>query len=226
MLTMRTDISIAFPRPAQSGVDRISKIHTIQPRLTLALEVSVLDFASELIRPLLGLMIWLPPDAANPFLRDRAVPDMVEIELTPLPEHMNAVPAPGHIFVVQGLVDVSNKVHHELGGLRAEPHWDRRIEDLRGIVLDRSHHAPLILAVAVEFDRAVVGRLVLGVDEVEHARIMAPFRVSDGVGPRSHVGEVVGGVVSEEGLEVGCCLRLDKVTSKVGDSDVPKTWGS
>lgn len=222
MLTMRTDIRISFPRPAQRRLDRLGKVHAVQPRLALVLEFAVFDLARELFRPHLRLMIRLPPDAAHPLLRDGAVPDMVEVQLAPLPQHVDSIPTPGHVFVVQGLMNVSDKVHHELGRLGPEPCRDGGVEDLRGVVLDRRYHAALLLAVAVELDGAVVWRLVLGVDEVEHARVVAPFRISDRVGPRSHVREIVGGVISEESLEVGRRLRLDKVASNICDRDMPE----
>lgn len=202
----------------------MSKVHAVQPRLALRLKFAVPDLLSELVRPLLRLMIRLPPDAAHPLLRDRAVPNMVEIQLAPLPQHVDPVSASGHIFIMQGLMDVSDKVHHELGRLRPEPCRDGGVEDLRGVVLDRRHNAALLLAVAVELDGAVVWRLVFGVDEVEDPRVVAPFRIPDRVGPRSHVCEIVGGIIPEEGLEVCRCLRLYKAASKICDCDVPEAW--
>ena len=222
MLTVRTNRCMSLPGPAQGGVDGIREVHAIQPRLAPGLEVAVPDLVSELVRPLLRLMIRLPPDATHPLLRDRAVPDVVEIQLTPLPQHVDPVPAPGHIFVVQGLVNVSDKVYYKLSGLRAEPDWNGGVENLGGVVLDRRYYATFFLAVAVEIDGAVIRRLVFGVDEMEHSCVVAPFRVPDRVGPGGYVCEIVAGVVPEEGLEVGLCLRLDEVASKICDCDMPK----
>lgn len=167
----------------------------------------------------------LPPHAADPPLRNTRVPHVVQVQLTALPEHVNAISPARDILVVQWLVDVADKVHDELGGLGAQPRGDGRVGDLGGVILDGGDDAALLLAVAVQVDGARVRRRVLGVDEVEDAGEVAPLCVPDGVGPGRDVGEVVAGVVAQERLEVRLGLWLDEVGGDVGDGDVPEACG-
>lgn len=52
----------------------------------------------------------------------------------------------------------------------------------------------------------------------------APFGVPDRVGPGGYVGEVIGGVVAQEGVEVGRGGVGDEVAGEVGDGDVSEAW--
>lgn len=208
---MRANIGIPLSRPTQRSPSRILKINPIQPLLALRLELPILDLGSEFRRPLERLTVRLPPHPANQALSNARIPHMVQIQLVALPQHVDAVASARDILIVQRLVDVADKVHDELGGLRAQPGGHVRVEDLRGVVLDGGHDAALGLAVALELDGARVRRRVFGVDEVVDARVVGPFAVADRVGPGRDVGEVVGRVVAEEGLEVVGGLRLYEV---------------
>ena len=64
----------------------------------------------------------------------------------------------------------------------------------------------------------------MGVDEVEGRREAAPLGVADRVGPGGDAGEVGGGLVAEEGLEVGLGRRRDEVGGQVGYCYVPEAW--
>lgn len=144
----------------------------------------------------------------------------------PFPIHIDAVATPRDVLDVQRLVDVADEVDDELGGLVPPPGPQSRIEQLRGVVLERAHDAAVGLAVALEVDAAIRGRAVLGVDEVEVLGEAAPFRVPDAVGPRGDAGEVVLGVVAQQRLEVGRRVLPDEITGDVGDGDVPQTCSS
>lgn len=213
-LTMRANICIPLPRPTQPSPNHILEVQSHQPLLPLCRKLPSLNLARQLPRPLQRAHIRLPPPphpAPNPPLGNTRVPHVVQVQLAPLPQHMDAIAAAGDVLIVQRLVDVADKVHDELGGLRAQPRGQVRVEHLRRVVLDGRHDAALGFAVAREVDGARVRGRVFGVDEVEGPRVVRPLGVADGVGPGRDVGEVVGRVVAEEGLEVVCCLRLDEV---------------
>lgn len=133
---------------------------------------------------------------------------------------MDAVAAPGYVFVVQGLVKVAHEMDDKLGGLGPQPGGHGWVEDLRGVVLDGRDNTALFLAVAFQIDRTIMRRVVLGVDEVEDTGKVAPFGVADRVGPGGDAGQVILVAVAEKGLEIACGLRLDEVGGKVGDGDV------
>lgn len=141
----------------------------------------------------------------------------------PFPIHMDAVAASSDVLDVQRLVDIADEVDDELGGLVPAPGPQFRIEQLRGVVLERAHDAAVGLAVALEVDAAVRGRAVLGVDEVEVLAEAAPSRVPDAVGPRGDAGEVVLGVVAQQGLEIRRRVLPDEIAGDVGDGDVAET---
>lgn len=125
---------------------------------------------------------------------------------------------------MQRLVDVAHEMDHELGRLRALDHVQGLVQHARGVVLDGADHAALGLAVALVYDAARMRRGVLRVDVVQGTRPPAPFGVPDRVGPGGYVGQVVGGVVAQEGLEVGGGGVRDEVGGQVGDGDVSEAW--
>lgn len=219
-LTMSAHIRVALTSPAQCRVDGISKVDTVQPGLALRGKGTSLDLGRELVRPGAGLGERLPAHASDPPLGDARVPDVVQVELGAGPADVDAVAAAGDVLDVQGLVDVADEVDDELGGLGAQPGRQLRVEDLRGVVLDGGDDAALVLAVAVHVDGAAARGRVFGVDEVEDARVVAPLGVADRVGPGRDVGEVVPGIITEEGLEVRLGLRLDEAACQVGDGNV------
>ncbi len=100
------------------------------------------------------------------------------------------------VLIVQRLVDVADEVDDKLGGLVPPPFREGRVEQLRRIVLQRTHDAAVLLAVPLEIDIAVGRRLVVSIDEVKHACESAPFGISNRVGPGRHAGEVMFCLVS------------------------------
>jgi hypothetical protein len=133
---------------------------------------------------------------------------VVQVVPTAVEQHVDPVPAALHILRVQRLVDVADKMDDELGGDGALPGRERPVgvEQARGVVVQGADDAPPVLfAVTLEVDAAVLRGVVLGVDEVEVGGEAAPFGVPDRVGPGGDAGEVVGCVVAQERLQVGCC---------------------
>lgn len=137
---------------------------------------------------------------------------------------MDTVPASCHIFVVQGLVNIAHKMNDKLGCLCTQPPGHGRVENLRSVVLDGCHNTTLFLAVAVKINRTIVRRVILGIDEMEDTREVAPFCVPNGVGPSGDASQVILVIISEKGLEVMCRLRLDEVAGDVGDSDMTEAY--
>lgn len=150
---------------------------------------------------------------------------MVQIQLRPLPQHMDPVPTARNILIVQRLVDIADEMHDELGGLRTQPGRDGWVRHLRRVIGDGGYNAAFFLAVPVKIDSAVSGRVVLRVYEVEDAREMAPFGVADAVCPGRDAGKIVGVTrAAEERLKVGLCLGLDEVAGYVCYSNVAESW--
>src|SRR3569833_118601 len=220
--TMRANVRLALPRPEQGRVSRIAEIHAGRPVKAGRLELAPEDLDGEDGGPGLGLVVGLPPDAADDLLGDAAVPDVVEIQLDPVEPDVDAVAAARDVLVVQGLVDVADEVHDEPGRLVSLPRRQRRVHHARGVVLDGRYDAALRLAVALQVDRARMRRIIFCVDEVEHARVVSPFRVADSVGPGRDPREIVGAVVPEEALEVDGRVVAHEVLRDVGYRDVPE----
>lgn len=112
---------------------------------------------------------------------------------------------------------------HKLCRLCTQPEGNGWVKDLRGIVLNGGHNTALFLAVSIEIDSAAVRRVVLGVDEVEDACEVTPFRIPNRIGPGGDAGQVIILLVPEESLEIVCCLRLHKVTRDICDRYMTKT---
>lgn len=221
---MRANQSIAFSRPCHCCLNRIREIQVFQPRFLTLCELAVGNLNGQLVRPLQRKRIGLPTHATEPLLRDGAIPHMVQVVVPPIPLHVNTVAAPSDILIMQRLVQVADKVDDKLGSLRTQPCRQLGIERLAGVVCQRADDAAILLAVALEVDVARLGRVVVGVDEVEVLGEAAPSRVADRVGPSGNVGEVFGFVAAQELLEVGLGRVGDKVAGEVGCCDVPKTW--
>lgn len=102
---------------------------------------------------------------------------MMQIKLDVIKFHQNPVPPLGDVLIVQRLVDVAHEVNDELGGDQPVRLAQRRVQELRGVVLDGRDHAALGLAVALVDDAAVGRGVVLGVDVVQRAGELAPFCV-------------------------------------------------
>jgi len=133
---------------------------------------------------------------------------------------MDAVAAPSDILNVQRLVYIAHKMDNEFRCLSPSPRPQLRIEQLRGIVLERADNAAVDLAIALEIDAAVRGRVVLGVDEVEVLAEASPFGVPDAVGPGRDAGEVVRRVVPQQLLEISRRLVAHKVAGDICDCDM------
>lgn len=141
----------------------------------------------------------------------------------PCPIHVNAVAALRDILRVQRLMNVADEMDDELGRLVPLPGPQLRVEQLRRVVLQRAHDAAISLAIALEVDAAIRGRVVLSVDEVEVLGEAPPFRVPDAVGPGRDARQVVLRVVAQESLEIRRRVLLDEVASDVGNRDMAQT---
>ena len=150
---------------------------------------------------------------------------MMQVQLGPVEPHLDPVPAPRHILVVQRLVDVADEVHDELGRDGALVGRERAVEQPRGVVGQRRDDAPRLLAVALEVDVAVVRRRVVRVDEVEGRGEAVVLGVAERVGPGRDAREVVRGRVAEEGLQVEGRRGGDEGGGEVGDGYVAEAWG-
>ena len=216
---------IALNRPLQSNLARLLQLQPLHPLATIRLILTTPDLLGQRIRPLLGRGKRLPADAAvlpvrDDLLGDARVPDMMQVEPLLVKKHRYPVPALLHVLCVQRLVDVAHKVNDELGRLSALDHVQRLVQQARGVVLDGAHHAPLGFAIALVDDAARVRGRILGVDVVQGPRPPTPFGVPDRIGPGGYIGKVVGGVVAQEGLEIGGGGVGDEVACEVGDGDV------
>jgi len=221
---VRADISVTLPRPPQRSPLDVVKINALQPLILHLGELALANLIRELLGPPPRVVVRLPPRAADQPLGNRAVPDMVQVEVVPIPEHMNPIPATSNVFVVKRLMHVADEVHHEACCLVALPAAQVVVESTRRVVRECGDDAAILLAVALQLHTAVRRRVVLGVDEVEDAREVTPARIADGVCPGGDLGEVVLRWVAEQVLEEGLGAVGDELTSDVGSRDMTQTW--
>lgn len=113
---------------------------------------------------------------------------MMQIKRLPIPQYVYPVPSQGNVFVVQRLMQVTDKVDDKLGGLSATPGGERRVQRLLGVVGQGGDDASIGFAIALEVDIARVRWAVVRVNEVEVLGEPAPFCVADGIGPRGYFG--------------------------------------
>lgn len=90
--------------------------------------------------------------------------------------------------------------------------------------MKRTDDAAIGLAIPLEVDTAIGGRVVLCVDEVKVLAKAAPFGIPDAVSPCRDAGEVVLRVVAQQLLEVRCRVVLDEIARDVGDGDMTQTY--
>lgn len=160
---------------------------------------------------------------ANPLLGNRAVPDVMQVVITPIPLDVNAVPSQRNILVMERLVKVTDKMYYKLCGLSPPPVRQLWVKQLISVISQRADDAARLFAVALEVDVAVLGWAVVGVDEVEVLREAAPARVADGVGPSRHAGHVVVLIVLKQVLKEGFGRVRDEMASDEGGGNVPET---
>lgn len=211
-LTVRTDKCVAFPCPCQRRRSRIINVDVFQPTFPLLGEFTLSDLDGKLVRPPPGVVVRFPPISPNQPLGNSTVPDIMEIESAAVPQHGDAVSAPGDVLVVQRLVDVPDKVDNEARGLVALPSRQLRVEEALRIVRQGRDDAAFGLAVPGEVDAAVRRGFVLGVDEVKGAREAAPAGVTDGVGPGGHFAEIIARLIAKEVLKERFGRVGDEVT--------------
>lgn len=118
---------IPLHRPFERNLFRALQLQPLDPLLTIPLIHALPNLLGKLLRPLLRRREWFSADAmsllsGNKLLRNTAVPDMMQIKPLLIEKHRYPVPALGHVLRVQRLVDVADKVDHELGCLRALDH--------------------------------------------------------------------------------------------------------
>lgn len=220
---MGADEGVSLPRPSQSGADGVIKVEVLQPSLLLLGEASIGDLDGKLPGPVASKLKGVAVQTAQQLLGNGAIPDVVEVELAAVKQDMDAVAALRDVLVVQRLVEVADKVHDKLGGLVALPERQAGLDRLLGVVCEGGDDAAVVLAVALKVDVALLGRAVVGVDEVERLCVPAPVGVADRVGPAGYLGDVVGALVVEQLLEVSFCRVGDEVAGEVGGGDVTKT---
>lgn len=226
--TMRADVGVALAGPGQGGGGRVGQVEVVEPVLAGVVEAAGADGGGEVVGPAagggVGRALARRHAAADELLGDAGVPDVVQVEVGAVEEDADAVAAAGDVLGVQRLVDVADEVDDELGGLLAVDGAQLAggVDQPRGVVVQGGDDAALGLAVARQVDVAARRRAVLGVDEVEGPREVAPLGVADAVGPRGHAGEVVVGLVVQQRLEVGRRVGGHKAAGDVGDGDVAK----
>lgn len=222
-------MGIGLGGPRHRGRHRIRQVGRSQPPDPVRGIFPLINLARQRVRPALGLRVGpAAAHAAHELLGDARVPHVVQVEAAAVEQHVDAVAPALHVLRVQRLVDVADEVDDELGGDGALPGREGAVgvEQARGVVVQGADDAAAVFfAVALEVDAAVLGRRVLGVDEVEVGGEAAPFGVADRVGPGGDAGEVVGCVVAQERLEVGCGGGRDEVAGEVADRDVSEACG-
>ena len=196
------------------------------PGSALVLELAVDDLVCQLIRPVLSIGI-VPslPHTPDHLLGNAGIPHMVEVVVGVVEQDLYTISTACHILIVQRLMDISDEVDDELGGLAAPPRWERGIKGLQSIVLQGADDATLLFAVSLEVNIAVSGRVIVRVDEVEGTSEPSPFRVADRIGPGRYAGEVMFCVVSEEILKVRGRLVRHKIGCDVRDCDMSEAYG-
>jgi hypothetical protein len=137
---------------------------------------------------------------------------------------VNAVTTLSDVLSVQRLMDVADEMNDKLGSLRPPPRPQSRIEQLRCVVLKRADNATIGLAIPIEVDATICGRVILGVDEVEVLGEATPFGVSNAVCPGRDTREVVLCIVVQQLLEISRRVLLDEVAGDVGDCDMTETY--
>jgi hypothetical protein len=220
---MGANIGIGLIRPLHRGGDGIIEVQAICPVLAFSSEFSLLDLGGEIRGPGVCGDVWFPAVAAQHLLGDAGIPHVVQIQLCVLPLYMDSIAPLSNVLRVQRLVDVADEVDDELGGLVAPPRVQAAVQQLGGVVLDRTHDASVLLAIPVKVDTAVGRRRVLGVDEVEVLGEAAPFRIADAVCPRRNASEVVLSIVPQQILEISRRVILDKVARDISNSDMAQT---
>lgn len=147
----------------------------------------------------------------------------MQVEISPIPQDMDAVSTSCDILVMQRLMQIANEVNDKLGSLRSSPCRQGRIDGLLGVVGQSGDDAAVLFAVTLKVDIAVLGRAVVRIDEMEVLCESAPFRVSDRIGPGGYLGHVIGILATEELLQVGFCRIGDEVACNVGCRYVSQT---
>lgn len=126
--------------------------------------------------------------ATDPFLSNGAVPNVVEVVIASVKVDIDPIASSGDVLVVQRLVQVTDKVHDEFRRLGAQPRRQLVVQRLLGIVGQGADDAARLLAITIVVNVAVVGRAIVGVDEVKGAGEAAPFSVPYRVRPGSDSG--------------------------------------
>lgn len=117
---------VPLNRPLQRNLARLLQLQPLHPITAIRLVLALPDLLRQRICPLLGRGKGPPTNTLllvrNDFLGDARVPNMVQVEPLLVKEHRDPVAPLLHVLRVQRLVDVPDKVNHELGRLRALDH--------------------------------------------------------------------------------------------------------
>ncbi|CRK35222.1 hypothetical protein BN1723_014972 [Verticillium longisporum] len=133
----------------------IVEVNRLQPLGLLISELASLDLLCKSISPSLGVVIWSPPRSADELLSNGAIPNVMQVELLSLPQHVDTITSPRDVFIMQRLVDVTDEMHDEAGRLVTLPCAQLRIQRPLRVVGKCRYNTAFFLAVAVELDAAV-----------------------------------------------------------------------
>src|SRR5687767_11968578 len=147
-LTVGTNKRICLPRPSHGSLHRFAKVHLAEPFVLLLRELAVRNLNDKLVRPLRSNRVWLSTRSTNPLLGDGAVPDMVQVVVSPIPLHVNPISTTLNVLVMQWLVQIFDEMQNKLRCLHAPPRRELGVESLGCIVCEGSDDAAVVLAVA------------------------------------------------------------------------------
>lgn len=125
-------------------------------------------------------------------LEDTGIPNRMQVILAPLPPNLDLRPASCDIFVVQRLMQIPDEVDQEFKRPLALYSRQGSVTRPVSVVGQGADNTPSLLAVPRIVDLArTVGRVVVGIDEVEVAGIFPCLQAPDLICPRGYFGEIV-----------------------------------
>jgi hypothetical protein len=118
---MSANERISLSGPGKCRVNWFLKVQVLQPGLFRICKLAICNLNSKLVGPVAGQLRRVAVKAAQQLLGNRAVPDVVEIEVFTIKDHRQPIASLFNIFVMQRLVEIADKMDNELGGLVAPP---------------------------------------------------------------------------------------------------------
>src|SRR2546423_5061621 len=142
--------------------------------------------------------------------------DLLQIRAAPMVRDINGISANIKRLVMQGLVNIANKVDDKPHRVEQLRRARARILQMRSVIGDCAYHASTFAAVTIELDAAACGRRVIGVDEVQGLGPRPCAGVAVTVGPSGSVSHVRCRGVPQSILDKCRCLGRGKVLRYVG----------